>query len=154
MTRLVSAALYGHSSYSCCENFDFVRRCSKGPFIATQLNWIQLKSTSSWVEFSCVAINGALGIHMTGVIAYAGFLSWCLSLLCCLEHTCALRYRNTIAYGNCEWTMLDFAAMCGYVEELLKFLDQRHILVSGKVEALVIRLLPSTLSSKMDSSRT
>ena len=27
-------------------------------------------------------------------------------------------------------------------------------LVSGKVEALVIRLLPSPLSSKMDSSRT
>jgi len=33
---------------------------SKGPFIATQLNSIQLDVELSWVELSCVAINGPL----------------------------------------------------------------------------------------------
>ena len=30
---------------------------------------------------------------------------------------------------NCEWTILDFGAMCGNVEELLKFLEQHDVVL-------------------------
>ena len=58
-------------------DFDFARRCSKGPFIATQPNSTEIKSTCSSLQFSWVVINGPLGVRMTGVAlyAYAGFLS-------------------------------------------------------------------------------
>ena len=34
-----------------------------------------------------------------------------------------------MACDNCEWTMLNFSAMCGNVEELLKFLEHHHVVV-------------------------
>ena len=70
-------------------DFNFARRCSKRPIYS---DTTELKSTSSWLEFSWVAINGPLGLCMTGLTlyAYAGFLS-CLSAVLSSTHVCTSR---------------------------------------------------------------
>jgi len=65
-------------------------------------------------------------------------------------------WQLTTAHSHCwvcvtsSWSVLHSSAFL----PLSKVYSVQTRLVSGKVEALVTRLLPSPLSSKMDASRT
>jgi len=92
-------------------------------------------------------------IHCCGLLVSCFVFVHLLALCLFLYFTDTLHYRPISLLSVC-YKLLERLALQCISPTRSKVYSVQTRLVSGKVEALVIRLLPSLLSSKMDSSRT
>ena len=95
-------------------DFDFARRCSKGPFIATQLNSTQVDVQLTWVQLRRYK-RPFRPTHDWHNVIRLRYTSWCLC--CAVFNTCvhfAIGTQRRAACDNCEW---DDAGFCCDVQK-------------------------------------